>query len=192
MLQLTQRTQSLLGHPIVVDVAVVGCASLDYLLGRSTLALAGAAQQVLLSDDQQEHDNASQENVQEECLAVQALIDLGDQHSLVEDGFVVLDAIGVTVGQCDVQTEGTAGKLIGGQESVRDGRLKARLHLTVVCHSREVLNEVVEVHGVAERCLHGLNDELLLALVRESNKELNRFASGQIQLLTANMQGLCE
>jgi len=187
--RLLQRTQRLLWHPIVVDGAVVGGSGLDHLLGSGTLPLAGAAQQILLSDDQEQDNNAREQDVQEEGLAVQTLVDLRNQHGLIEDSLVVLNAIGIAVGQSNVQAKGTAGKLVRGQEGVRHGRLEAGLHLTVVGHRREVLDEVVEVHGIAEGGLHRLDDELLGSLVRESDQELDGLAAGQIQLLARRVQG---
>lgn len=191
--KLTKSQQSLLGQPFVVNVRRAGRSSLDDLSrDLSALSLAHRSDQELLADEQQKHSNTGQENVQEERFTIQTLIDLDDVDGLVENGFGELEARHVAVIQSDVQTERTTGKRFRRNERVGNGCLLAGWHFPIVWNGGEVLDVIVEVHRVAERCLDAFNEEAIQSRVEESNEEINGLASGQFEWCSRCVKGFGE
>lgn len=179
---LTQIPQGLWRQPFVVDVGAVGGSRLDLLANSlRALPLAVGAEE-LLPDDQQEHSDRREEHVEEESFAVESFVEFGDENGFVEDGFGERGAVGVAVVDGDVQAEGTSGEGFRREERVENGRLRVGSHLAVVGDGGEILDEVVEVHRVAERSFDRFNDEIVFAFVEEADEELNWDAAGQLQL----------
>lgn len=84
------------------------------------------------------------------------------------------------VSKVDSQAEGTSSKGFGRVEGIHNCGFLAGLHGTVVGDSSEVLDVEVEVHGVAEGGINGIQDEVFVTIVCEAHKELNKFTSWQV------------
>lgn len=81
------------------------------------------------------------------------------------------------VSKVDSKAKGSGSKGLSWVEGIHDGGFLARFDGPVVWDGGKVLNVEIEVHGVAERGIDGVQDKVLVSVIGEANQKLNKFAS---------------
>lgn len=83
------------------------------------------------------------------------------------------------VGQVNSESQRPGSKGFSGVEGVHDGGLLAGFDSAVVGDGGKVLDVEVEVHRVAERGINGIQNEVLVSIIGEPNKEFHKLTRRQ-------------